>query len=75
MIAGGACYTSAGGQKGLKALGAGPSAGASDCAHKAGMGLTKKLSRLPKAGRLERRVSALLGDKCNELLRAHDFAN
>ena len=44
MIAGGACYTSAGGQKGLKALGAGPSAGASDCAHKAGMGLTAKVS-------------------------------
>ena len=38
MIAGGACCTSAGGQKGLKTFGTGPSAGASDCAHKAGDG-------------------------------------
>ena len=38
MIAGGACYTSAGGQKGLKAFGTGPSAGTSSCTHKAGDG-------------------------------------
>ena len=37
-IAGGACCTSAGGQKGFKAPGAGPSAGISGCAHKAGDG-------------------------------------
>ena len=38
MIAGGACYTSAGGQKGLKSFRTGPSAGISDCAHEAGDG-------------------------------------
>lgn len=38
MIAGGAFYTSAGGQKGLKTFGTGPSAGKRDCAHKAGDG-------------------------------------
>ena len=37
-IAGGAFYTSAGGQKGLKAFGTWPSTGTSDCAHKAGDG-------------------------------------
>ncbi len=59
MIAGGACYTSAGGQKGLKALGAGPSAGASDCAHKAGMGLTDKISGPQNAGPLDRKGHGL----------------
>ena len=38
MIAVGACYTSAGGPKGLKAFGTGPSAEISGCAHKAGDG-------------------------------------
>jgi len=48
MIAGGACYKGAGGQKGLKAFGAGPSAGTSGCAHKEGvMGLTAKVSGWP----------------------------
>ena len=37
-IAGGACCTSAGGQKGLKAFGTGPTAGISGCAHEAGDG-------------------------------------
>ena len=37
-ISGGACYTSVGGQKGLKGLGTGLSAGTSGCAHKAGDG-------------------------------------
>ena len=38
MIAGSACYTSAGGQKGLKSFGTGPSAEISGCAHRAGDG-------------------------------------
>ena len=38
MIAGDAYCTSAGGQKGLKGLGTGPSAGTSGCAHIAGDG-------------------------------------
>ncbi|KQG27442.1 hypothetical protein APC35_10955 [Acinetobacter baumannii] len=38
IIAGAACYTSAGGQKGLKPFGPGPSAGISGCAHEAGDG-------------------------------------
>ena len=38
MIAGSACCTSAGGQKGLKPFGPGPSAGISGCAHEAGDG-------------------------------------
>jgi len=38
MIAGGACYASGGGQKGLKAFGTGPSAEISGCAHRAGDG-------------------------------------
>ena len=38
MIAGGACYKSAGGQKDFKAPGTGPSAGISGCAHEAGDG-------------------------------------
>ena len=38
MIARGACCTSAGGQKGLKAFGTGPSAEISGCAHETGDG-------------------------------------
>ena len=38
MIAGGAFYTSAGGPKGLKAFGTGPSAEISGCAHETGDG-------------------------------------
>ena len=38
MIAVGACYTSAGGPKGLKALGTGRSAGTGGCAHGTGDG-------------------------------------
>ena len=41
-IASSACYTSAGGQKGLKVFGTGPSAGTSSCAHKAGDGANGK---------------------------------
>jgi len=37
-IAGGACCTSAGGPKGLKAFGTGRSAGTGGCAHEAGDG-------------------------------------
>ena len=49
-IAGGACCTSAGGQKGLKAFGTGPSAGASDCAHKAGDGTNGQGKRPAECG-------------------------
>ena len=38
MIAGGACCTSAGGQKGLEAFGTGRSAGTGGCAHETGDG-------------------------------------
>ena len=38
MIADGTCCTSAGGPKGLKAFGTGPSAEISSCAHRAGDG-------------------------------------
>ena len=45
MIAGGAFCTSAGGQKGLKTFGTGPSAGKRDCAHKAGDGTNAGVNR------------------------------
>ncbi len=48
-IAGGAWLASAGGPKGLKAFGTGPSAGASDCAHKAGDG-TNVQGKRPAVG-------------------------
>ena len=48
-IAGGACCTSAGGQKGFKAPGAGPSAGISGCAHKAGDGTNGQGKRLAES--------------------------
>ena len=56
MIAGCACYTSAGGQKGLKGLGTGPSAGTSGCAHKAGDGTNALSSADAEGGRLRRIV-------------------
>ena len=46
MIAGGACCTSAGGAKGLKAFGTGPSAGTGGCAHETGDG-TNGLGKPP----------------------------
>ena len=49
MIAGGACCTSAGGPKGLKALGTGRSAGTGGCAHKAGDGTNAAFSGLSAA--------------------------
>ena len=42
MIAGGACYTSAGGPKGLEAFGTGRSAEISGCAHETGEGTNVK---------------------------------
>ena len=45
-IAGGACCTSAGGPKGLKAFGTGPSAEISGCAHRAGDGTNEQSKRL-----------------------------
>ena len=56
MIAGCACYTSAGGQKGLKGLGTGPSAGTSGCAHRAGDGTNALSSAAAVGGRLRRIV-------------------
>jgi hypothetical protein len=56
MIAGGACYTSAGCQKGLKSFGTGPSAGTSSCAHKAGDGTNALSSAAAVGGRLRRTV-------------------
>ena len=55
MIAGGACYTSAGGQKGLKAFGTGPSAGTSGCAHETGDG-TNSQGKRRRSRPLDRRV-------------------
>ena len=46
MIAGGACCTSAGSQKGLEAFGTGPSAEISGCAHRAGDGTNVEVSGL-----------------------------
>ena len=56
MIAGGACYTSAGGQKGLEAFRTGRSAGISGCAHKAGDGTNALSSAAAVGGRLRRTV-------------------
>ena len=42
-IAGGACCTSAGGPKGLKAFGTGRSAGTGGCAHRAGDGTNTRV--------------------------------
>ena len=55
-IAGGACCTSAGGPKGLKAFGTGRSAGTGGCAHRAGDG-TNALSSVA-------RLSASPGTNC-----------
>ena len=49
MIAGGACCTSAGGPKGLKAFGTGQSAGTGGCAHKAGDGTNGQGKRLAES--------------------------
>ena len=49
-IAGGACYTSAGGPKGLKAFGTGPNAGSSSCAHEAGDGTNVRRKGRPACG-------------------------
>ena len=49
MIAGGACCTSAGGPKGLKAFGTGRSAGTGGCAHRAGDG-TNDQGKPPAVG-------------------------
>ena len=51
MIAGGAFCTSAGGPKGLKAFGTGPSAGKGDCAHKSGDGTNASHHRHKNAER------------------------
>ena len=56
MIAGSACYTSAGGQKGLEAFGTVPSAGTSGCAHKTGDGTNVLSSAAAVGGRLRRMV-------------------
>ena len=60
MIAGGACYTGAGGQKGLKAFGTGQSAGISGCAHRAGDG-TNVLAQGREAGLPAERPSGAVG--------------
>ena len=49
MIADGTCCTSAGGPKGLKAFGTGPSAGISGCAHEAGDGTNEIAQPPPEA--------------------------
>ncbi len=51
-IAGGACCTSAGGQKGLKAFGTGRSAGTGGCAHETGDGTNALSSADAEGGRL-----------------------
>ena len=56
MIAGGAWLASAGGQKGLKAFGTGPSAEISGCAHRAGDGTNALSSAAAVGGRLRRIV-------------------
>ena len=48
-IAGGACCTSAGGPKGLKAFGTGRSAGTGGCAHRAGDGTNGQGKRLAES--------------------------
>ena len=56
-IAGGAWLASAGGPKGLKAFGTGPSAEISGCAHRAGDGTNALSSAAAVGGRLRRIVS------------------
>lgn len=59
MIAGSACYTSVGGQKGLKLFGTRPSAGISGCAHEAGDVTNVKVTgALPQRVRVDRPVRA-----------------
>ena len=55
-IAGGACCTSAGGPKGLKAFGTGRSAGTGGCAHETGDGTNALSSAAAEGGRLRRAV-------------------
>ena len=57
-IAGGAFYTSAGGPKGFKAFGTGPSAEISGCAHETGDGTNVLSSAAVVDGRLRRTVRA-----------------
>ena len=57
-IAGGACCTSAGGPKGLKAFGTGRSAGTGGCAHETGDGTNALSSAAAVGGRLRRMVSS-----------------
>ena len=56
MIAGGAWLASAGGQKGLKAFGTGPSAEIGGCAHETGDGTNALSSAAAVGGRLRRIV-------------------
>ena len=65
-IAGGACCTSAGGPKGLKAFGTGRSAGISGCAHETGDGTNALSSAAAVGGRL-RRIVRLLPHKFVDL--------
>jgi hypothetical protein len=65
MIAGGACCTSAGGQKGLKTLGTGPSAGTSGCAHKAGDGTNVEVTGAARSYRAASVWTAGLGNDMN----------
>ena len=56
MIAGGAWLAGAGGPKGLKAFGTGPSAEISGCAHETGDGTNDLSSAAAVGGRLRRNV-------------------